>query len=172
MKQIWAPWRMQYIEAEKGRQTPSSCIFCDKPSAQEGAENLILYKGKATFVMMNAFPYTNGHLLVSPYQHSKTLEDLPQKTLTELMGSINLCLAALRSVFSPDGINIGINLGRVAGAGVEDHVHCHLVPRWNGDTNFMPIFADVRVIPEDLKSTYGRLLPFFQKSARHRRKTT
>jgi len=158
MKQLWAPWRMPYL---KGAQ-PKGCIFCAKVRQGDDRKNLILFRGRRTFVMMNLYPYSNGHLLVSPYRHLRSIEDLDSATLTDLMRAAQRSLKVLRQVFKPDAFNLGINQGREAGAGIESHVHLHIVPRWNGDINFMPVLTDTRVIPEHLESSYDKLRPLFR----------
>lgn len=153
MERLWAPWRVQYINSEQ----EEGCIFCTKPHQDADTENLILIKGKLAFIMLNAFPYNNGHLMVIPYRHVADLSDLQDDELLALMHYVNLGKAALTKAFGPDGFNIGINLGRTAGAGIADHVHIHIVPRWNGDTNFMPVIADTKVMPQALSDTYELL---------------
>jgi ATP adenylyltransferase len=159
MKTLWAPWRMEYILNETKE---DGCIFCLK-----GKENLeerfILYLGEHSLVMMNKYPYINGHLLVAPTRHVPTLDALKAEEILSVMNSVNRSLSILKKTMSPEGFNIGLNLGKVAGAGVENHLHFHLVPRWNGDTNFMTVFGDIRVIPEHLEQTHARLLPLFKK---------
>ena len=155
MKYLWAPWRMQYIEGEK----PKGCIFCEKPKEQRDRENLILYRAPRTYVILNRYPYNTGHLMVVPYDHVDRLEALPDEVLLELLQNTRRCLAALRQAFSPEGFNVGFNLGKVAGAGIEEHLHIHIVPRWSGDTNFMPVLAETKVIPQDLATTYEVLSP-------------
>lgn len=162
MERLWAPWRMPYLKNDP----PKGCIFCINPRREKDQANLILHRGKHVFVMMNLYPYCNGHLLVSPYRHVASFEKLDPPTLSDLMVTAQQTLRALRGVFNPDAFNLGINQGREAGAGIESHVHLHIVPRWNGDTNFMPVLADTRVIPENLGSSYTRLRPFFQTSGR------
>ncbi|MBI3611129.1 MAG: HIT domain-containing protein [Nitrospirae bacterium] len=162
MKQLWAPWRMPYLKNDQ----PKGCIFCTKTRQNHDRSNLILYRGRRTFVMMNLYPYSNGHLLVSPYRHVGSIEELDPTTLTDLMRTAQRALRAVRLVFKPDAFNLGINQGRQAGAGIESHVHLHIVPRWNGDTNFMPVLTDTRVIPEHLESSYDKLLPLFQGARR------
>lgn len=161
MKVLWAPWRMQYILGEK----PEGCIFCVKPGERRDAENYILHRGRTCFVIMNIFPYNNGHLMIAPYRHVPSLVDLNDEELLELMKVLNLSLRALEDALNPHGFNIGVNLGKVAGAGVEDHVHIHVVPRWHGDTNFMPILAETKVMPQHLRETYGKLKESFDKLA-------
>ena len=154
MKTMWAPWRMEYILAEK----EDGCIFCDALS--QNAE-LILYKGPDTLVMMNKFPYINGHLLVAPVRHLSGLNKLDKHEMGEILATVDRSVEILKQVMNPDGFNVGLNLGKVAGAGVEEHLHFHIVPRWFGDTNALTVFADVRVIPEHLKATYDNLKPHF-----------
>lgn len=154
MKQLWAPWRMAYIGADKQE---AGCIFCIKPQQNADAENYILYRGPQTFVMMNLFPYNNGHLMVAPYRHVGSIEELTPDVLQEILTTAQLCLRALRRAMHPDGFNMGINQGKVAGAGIADHVHFHIVPRWDGDTNFMPVLGDVKVMPDYLSNTYNQL---------------
>ncbi len=167
MKRIWAPWRMTYLEKNKpGKNKEEGCIFCRKTRQKNDRANLILHRGKKAFVMMNLYPYSNGHLMVSPYQHIADMEKLDPETLKDMMITVQLALKAVRGVFNPDAFNMGINQGREAGAGIESHIHFHVVPRWNGDTNFMPVLAETRVIPERLESGYDRLLPFFPKGGK------
>ena len=150
---------MAYLKAPKGAVT-GGCVFCDKlrdPPAKD-RDNLLLWRGAHAFIVLNLYPYTNGHMMVAPNQHSGELESLDGETLKELMLLVSKGIRALQREMSPQGFNVGANLGRVAGAGVEDHVHFHIVPRWNGDTNFMPVLAETRLIPELLPQTYDHLL--------------
>ncbi len=162
MKRIWAPWRMNYI---KNADATPGCIFCDKPSIPPSKDRTqyIFYRGPRAFVMMNIYPYANGHLLIAPYLHAPSLEELPAVVSHELMDLTQKSLTVLRTAIAPEGFNVGMNLGRVAGAGVESHVHLHIVPRWNGDNNFMPVLADTRMMPEHLTVTYKKLLPHFRR---------
>ncbi len=153
MERLWAPWRVQYITAEK----VEGCIFCDKPKQDADAENFILKRGDLGFVMLNAFPYNNGHLMVAPYRHTADISTLSDEEILSVMHLMALAKDVLSEAFSPDGFNIGINLGKVAGAGIADHVHVHIVPRWNGDTNYMPVTADTKVMPQALSETYEQL---------------
>ncbi len=153
MKHLWAPWRIEYIRSDKSE----GCIFCDKPSDGDDRKNYILYRGRLCFVMLNAYPYNPGHLLVAPYRHLASLVDLTRDELFELFDLARRCTTVLAEAYAPHGFNLGVNLGRVAGAGVEDHVHTHIVPRWNGDTNFITTVADLRVMPDVLRSTYDDL---------------
>ncbi|MFO7972380.1 MAG: HIT domain-containing protein [Desulfobacterales bacterium] len=156
MKTMWAPWRMEYILGDK----ENGCIFCKALSEQD---NLTLYKGKATLVVMNKFPYINGHLLVSPIKHISTLDQLSKSEMGNLLKTVEQSVGILKKAMTPDGFNVGLNLGKVAGAGVEEHLHFHIVPRWFGDTNALTVFAEVRVIPEHLMTTYNNLKPYFDK---------
>ncbi len=153
MKQIWAPWRMEYIRMEK----PEGCILCDKPKESDDIANYILYRGDKNFVIMNTYPYNSGHLMIAPYRHVASLEELTDEELGEHFQIVSRSVKVLKQVFKPDGFNIGINMGRVAGAGIDDHVHTHIVPRWLGDTNFMPVIGDTKVINEALSETYKKL---------------
>ncbi len=156
MKTMWAPWRMEYILGDK----EDGCIFCKALAEQD---NLTLYKGNMTMVVMNKFPYINGHLLVATTKHISTLNQLGKGEMGGLLETVEQSVGILKKVMSPDGFNIGLNLGKVAGAGVEEHLHFHIVPRWFGDTNALTVFADVRVIPEHLLATYNNLKPYFDK---------
>ena len=162
MERLWAPWRLQYIK-NADRMNEEGCIFCDLPAEDRGhdRDNLILHRGKLSFVIMNRFPYNNGHLMVVPYQHTGSLERLSAEERLELMDLVARSVAVLQRAFSPHGFNIGMNLGRTAGAGIDEHLHFHIVPRWNGDTNFMPVLADTKVISAGLMETYDRLKEFF-----------
>ena len=157
MKYIWAPWRITYIRSEK----PQGCILCDKPKQDKDAENYILYRGKLNFVMLNAYPYNPGHLLIAPYRHAAGLTELTEKERNEHYQLVSRSIEVLKKTFNPAGYNIGSNLGKVAGAGIDDHFHSHIVPRWQGDNNFVPVLADVRVIPQALGDTYKDLAAGF-----------
>ncbi len=154
MRVLWAPWRMIYI---KHAHKPRGCIFCLKPRQRRDASNLLLHRGRHAFLMMNLFPYNSGHLLVAPYAHVRSLETLSDEAALEVIRLTNLAFRVLRAEIRPEGFNLGMNLGRVSGAAIEKHVHLHIVPRWSGDTNFMPVFSDTRVIPEHLTATYRKL---------------
>lgn len=155
-EQLWATWRLQYIEAGN---KPDGCIFCDFPAQDKAqdAVNYIVHRGERAYVILNAFPYSSGHLMVIPYRHANTLDAFDDAALLEVMQLTRLGLNLLKAAFNPDGFNLGVNMGKAAGAGIADHLHWHIVPRWNGDTNFMPALADVRVIPDSLENTYARL---------------
>lgn len=166
MKVIWAPWRMAYIQQAR---KPRGCIFCVKARERRDASNFMLHRGRHGFVIMNLFPYNSGHLLVAPYAHVDSVEHLPEDVALDLVRLTNLALRVLRAEVRPEGFNLGINLGRVSGAGIEGHVHWHIVPRWNGDTNFMALFGETRVIPEHLRATYKKLRArFFVETATNR----
>lgn len=158
MQILWAPWRMDYIVASK----PKDCIFCEKAKEADDTKNFVLFRGKVAFALLNIYPYNNGHLMIAPYRHLDGLEKLSVEELLELMKLAQRSVVILASMLKAEGFNLGINQGRVAGAGIEDHVHLHVVPRWGGDTNFMPILGNTRVIPESLESTYAKLCPLFQ----------
>ena len=153
---MWAPWRMEYILSEKD----DKCVFCE---ALKDADDLTLYKGNTTMVIMNKFPYINGHLLAAPVQHLASLDLIGPAEMGDLLLTVERSIDILKKVMKPDGFNVGLNLGRVAGAGVEEHLHFHIVPRWFGDTNALTVFADVRVIPEHIRTTYENLKPLFDR---------
>jgi ATP adenylyltransferase len=156
MDSIMAPERMQYIKSEK----PEGCIFC-RESLRE--KELVLYEGTSCYVMLNKYPYTSGHLLVAPFRHVPHMEQMNGQEMAEMMELTVLCVRVLKEAYTPEGFNIGMNLGRVAGAGVDDHLHVHIVPRWLGDINFSTVVGEVRVIPEDLATTRNTLLRYFGK---------
>lgn len=157
MKTLWAPWRMAYILSDK----TDGCIFCKLPRQNRDRDNLILYRSSHNFVMMNRYPYNNGHLLIVPYLHTPSLDGLIDEALLDFIKVTQYSIQALRKTFMPEGFNIGINIGTVAGAGMEEHVHLHIVPRWAGDTSFMTVFDEVRVVPEHIISTYDKLFVAF-----------
>ncbi|MDY0263301.1 HIT domain-containing protein [Syntrophotalea acetylenica] len=161
MKHLWAPWRMTYLEC-KDKQAKDCCVFCVRDIVGEDAERLILWRGRHAFVVMNKFPYTNGHLLIAPYRHIPDILDLEPEESAEMLLLLRRCRMVMQQCLKPQGFNIGMNLGKIAGAGVADHLHMHIVPRWTGDTNFMPVFAEVRVIPQHLEETYAILLEGFK----------
>lgn len=154
-ERLWAPWRLSYIEQASKTGTPN--IFVELPAQDQDRDNLILHRGKTAFVMLNAFPYTNGHLMVAPYRHTADLGELEDDELLEISQLLALCLRWIRAAYHPDGFNIGVNLGRAAGAGIPTHIHWHVVPRWEGDTNFMTSVGEVRVLPQSLQDSYDRL---------------
>jgi len=155
MKTMWAPWRIEYILGAKDK----GCVFCNALGA---SPELTLFKGADTMVVMNKYPYINGHLLVAPVRHIAALDELSQQEMGVLLSTVQQSVAALKKAMRPEGFNVGLNLGRVAGAGVEEHLHFHIVPRWSGDTNALAVFADIRVIPQHLRETYALLKPHFE----------
>lgn len=159
MKQLWAPWRIDYILGPK----PNECVFCLPQTANEDEERLILYRGKQCFVIMNKFPYNNGHIMVCPYRHVMFLEDLTEEESAEMMHLLQRCAVILKHHFNCEGINIGLNQGQAAGAGIREHLHFHLVPRWNGDSSFMAVMDEVRTLPQALNETWQSLKPLFDK---------
>ena len=164
MDRLWTPWRFDYIksgsEEEQGRM--ESCVFCSiKSDASADESRFILHRGAHNFVVLNIYPYISGHLLIVPYSHLSELDALPKATTDELMDLTKRCQTVLRETYHPHGFNVGINLGRAAGAGVAGHVHVHIMPRWTGDANFMSTVGETRVIPEDLSTTYTKLVGLF-----------
>jgi ATP adenylyltransferase len=153
MEYLWAPWRVEYIQ--KGAE--SGCILCQKPSENNDEANLILYRGRHNFIMLNAFPYNPGHLMIAPYRHTADLQGLTDEETKEHFDIIKKGLGLLREVMGPSGFNIGLNVGKVAGAGIAEHLHTHIVPRWQGDTNFMPVLSETKVVSEGLSATYRKL---------------
>jgi ATP adenylyltransferase len=153
MQQMWTPWRMPYIRREKR----PGCIFCEMLGVADDRSQLILYRSAHAFLVLNKYPYNNGHLLAVPYRHVDTLEALTPEETADMLALVTLGMRALRRSAAPHGFNIGVNIGKVAGAGVLDHVHTHIVPRWEGDANFMPVLGDIRLIPQDLGETYDEL---------------
>ncbi|MEE8302054.1 MAG: HIT domain-containing protein [Candidatus Tectomicrobia bacterium] len=154
---VWAPWRMDYILSEKA----AGCIFCDKPRQQRDAEHHILWRGDTAFVLMNRYPYNNGHLMVAPHVHVPSLTDLDAPQRAELFELTARCEQVLQQALNPEGFNIGLNLGAAAGAGIAEHLHMHIVPRWAGDTNYMTVIGEIRVIPQHLDETYRLLASYF-----------
>ena len=159
MKHLWSPWRMKYIEKHEKEE---GCVFCNALSKEDSAENLIAFRGANSFVILNLYPYASGHLMVVPFEHKSTLEELDSPTRAEIMELTTRCMKVLRKVYNPQGFNMGANIGEAAGAGVLDHVHLHILPRWAGDTNFMSTLGETRVLPESLKDTYKRVREGFQ----------
>lgn len=159
MKRLWSPWRMKYILNSKAK----GCVFCKMSEEKRDRKNYILYRGEHNYVIMNLYPYNNGHLMIVPYKHTYTIEKLSKAEAADFIELTGKSVTVLKKAFSPDGFNIGMNLMEAAGAGIEAHIHMHIVPRWNGDTSFMPVLFETRVIPESLDDTYSKLLPFFLK---------
>ncbi len=160
MERLWAPWRIEYILNNK----PQGCIFCPIGGAND-RERLILHRSPLSLVMLNRYPYTNGHVMVAPERHTADLDSLSEAEMLDLFRTVRLSRKVLEETAAPQGFNIGINLGKAAGAGVDEHLHIHIVPRWNGDTNYMSVISDLRVMPENLFATYDKLLPGFTVAA-------
>ena len=154
MNHLFSPWRMSYIKSQK---TQDGCVFCNALAKDDSAENLIVFRGERAFVILNRFPYTSGHVMVLPYDHQPTLEALDPETRAEMIELTTQTTHALTGLYRPQGFNIGINLGEAAGAGIEQHIHIHIVPRWVGDTNFMTAVGQTRVLPEALEETWKRV---------------
>jgi len=165
MDRLWSPWRLAFVTGASGAQ--AGCIFCDV--FEPGREELVLVRGRTAYVVLNLYPYNNGHLMIVPARHVATLEATTADERSELMRFTRLAEMALNEAYSPQGINVGINLGRAAGAGIADHLHVHVVPRWAGDTNFMTVIGETRVLPEDLAGTKRRLQPIFERLVREAR---
>jgi ATP adenylyltransferase len=153
---IWAPWRLSYVK-DASMENEEECIFCAKPAQDDDEANLIVHRGERSFVILNLFPYTNGHLMVAPYAHLGRLQEIDAETLAEMMALAQRVMDRLEQAYDPHGYNVGFNQGRVAGAGVEHHIHMHVVPRWGGDTNFMPVIADTKVMPQSIEQSYEAL---------------
>lgn len=160
MKQLWAPWRLEFILGKKER----GCIFCNRVRSRSDKKNLILYRGRCNFVMMNKYPYNSGHLMVIPNRHTANFKSLKPIELNELFSLTQRAVVILEQAMHPDGFNLGMNLGRAAGAGIADHLHQHIVPRWNADTNFMPVLGETKQIPDHLENTYQVLKQAWQKN--------
>jgi len=160
MKHLFAPWRMEYI----GGQKDEGCFLCNFPRKNRDDENLILFRGTNSFIIMNRFPYNPGHIMIAPYKHIDSIDKLDKDEIYEIIDLCNCSVKAIKECMRPDGFNIGMNLGKTAGAGVADHIHLHIVPRWDGDINFMPVLADTKVIPEALEKTYKKLKEAINKA--------
>ena len=160
MDYLWSPWRFNYVSQAN---TTGGCVFCEKAAAQPShdRENLLLYRARSNFVLLNLYPYTTGHSMVIPYAHVASLEEVEPATLAEMMELARRLEVALRDCYHPEGYNLGINQGKCAGAGVADHLHLHLLPRWTGDSSFMTTVGETRILPQDLLTTYDKLAPYF-----------
>jgi ATP adenylyltransferase len=158
VKRLWAPWRMAYIDQDAKEE---GCILCNKARERDPREALVLAHTEHTLVMLNKYPYNNGHLLLAPRRHERNLSDLSPQEYADFSETLRRSVAIVREALNPGGINLGMNLGKCAGAGIDDHLHWHIVPRWEGDTNFMPVSAEVRVMPQHLLDSYDRLAPYF-----------
>ena len=161
MKQMWSPWRSSYVETLK--HTDKKCVFCEIDKLNQDEKTFVIARQEFNYVVLNIFPYNNGHLLVVPYEHVDDTTILSEDVLNEAMRLIQYSIKALRNVFSADGFNVGMNLGSAAGAGIAEHIHFHIVPRWKGDTNFMPVLSGNKVISQDLKTTFDKIKPEFEK---------
>lgn len=159
MNHLWSPWRMEYIE---NHDKEAGCVFCNAQAMEDSAENLIAFRGERAYVILNRYPYTGGHLMVIPFVHKPNLEELDSATRAEMIELASRCTTVLKNIYNPQGFNVGVNIGEAAGAGVKEHVHIHIVPRWKGDTNFMSTVGETRVLPEELESTYDRVKNEFQ----------
>ncbi len=159
MKHIWSPWRMKYIQRDK---QIKGCVFCDVLMKPDGPENEVIYRSKSSYAILNRYPYTSGHLMIVPNDHKSSLDLLGHDTRSEMMELTAFAVQVLGEVYHPEGYNVGINIGEAAGAGIADHIHIHIVPRWNGDTNFMSSVGEIRVLPESLDDTYYRILTAWQ----------
>ncbi|MCX7846129.1 MAG: HIT domain-containing protein [Dictyoglomaceae bacterium] len=166
MKRLCCPWRIKYITSPK----TDKCIFCENVKEKEDEKNLILLRGNYCFIMLNLYPYNNGHLMIIPYSHKSNLTHLSQEEYDEMMFLAQLSIEALQEIMNPHGFNLGMNIGTSAGAGIADHIHLHIVPRWEGDSNFMLVLGDTKVIPEDLSSTYKKLHPVIVKIYEEKKK--
>ncbi len=163
MEKLWSPWRSQYIDSFNEQMRPTGCIFCDSAKqAVEDDNTLLINKGEYTFSLLNLYPYNNGHLMVVPFRHMSDFGKLNSEESLEMMEKVQVALKVLTKAYNPAGFNVGLNLGKVSGAGIEEHIHFHVVPRWEGDTNFMPVLGDVKVISQDLLETKKKLLEIYQ----------
>ncbi len=158
---MWAPWRIGYVTGDR----PAGCVFCNKIKADEDTKEFVLYRGRHNIIVLNTFPYNSGHLMVVPHSHVGDLSELPEEEQVELWELTALAVRALQQTLYPDGLNIGMNLGEAAGAGISEHLHMHIVPRWNGDTNFMTTCAETRVVPQSLEDSYRQLRPVIEELA-------
>ncbi len=162
MDRLWSPWRMEYIQKAGGK----GCIFCEKPRERRDKSNLILARSRYCFMMLNLYPYNSGHLMIAPYRHVGEIQRLSEAEALDMFRLLRAAVEALSKSYSPSGYNIGLNIGRASGAGIPGHLHLHIVPRWVGDTNFMPVTADTKVIPESLESSYNRIFAALPEALR------
>ncbi|MBN1396870.1 MAG: HIT domain-containing protein [Bacteroidetes bacterium] len=166
MKRLFSPWRSAYIQSFQGGKKNKGCIFCRIAKEDNDENNLVIWRGKKCFVLLNKYPYNNGHLMIVPYIHASAMDKLSDETNIEIMKTVVRCMQVLKKTSKPDGFNFGANIGKEAGAGVAEHIHFHLVPRWNGDTNFFPVLADVKVVSEDMHNSWRKLVSFFNKNSK------
>jgi ATP adenylyltransferase len=162
MEYLWTPWRSTYMKEKRGK---TKCIFCEAAASTEDAQNLVVYRGQFCFVILNRYPYTSGHLMIAPYRHVSRLTAVDEATTAEMMRFVRGAETAIQESYSPDGLNMGMNLGEAAGAGIEQHIHLHVLPRWKGDANFMTSVGETRVIPETLEETYRKVREAWRKLA-------
>jgi ATP adenylyltransferase len=162
MEYLWTPWRSTYMKEKRGK---TKCIFCEAAASTEDAQNLVVYRGQFCFVILNRYPYTSGHLMIAPYRHVSRLTAVDEATTAEMMRFVRGAETAIQESYSPDGLNMGMNLGEAAGAGIEQHIHLHVLPRWKGDANFMTSVGETRVIPEMLEETYRKVREAWRKLA-------
>ena len=168
MDKLWSPWRSQYIDSFKNKNDDDECVFCEMTDADpDDLSNLVVDRGVLTFTVLNLYPYNNGHLMVVPYRHTSEFLSITDDENMEIMDKMRIAYNALKEVMHPEGFNMGLNVGRVAGAGIHEHIHFHIVPRWNGDTNFMPVLGEVKVISQDLIETKKKLLEVYRKIKNH-----
>ena len=160
MTHLWTPWRSKYMTERKDKR---SCIFCDAVASDEDERTLLVHRGEHTFVILNRYPYTSGHLMVAPYSHVSRLTHISEAAANEMMHFVRQAETVLQVIYRPQGLNLGMNLGEAAGAGIEQHIHMHVLPRWSGDANFMTSIGDTRIIPEALEDTYSKLRGAFSK---------
>jgi ATP adenylyltransferase len=160
MELLWTPWRREFVQGATA-DDHTACFLCTAPAAHDDRANLILLRGERAFVIMNRYPYNTGHLMIAPYAHTADLPNLDSATAQEVMALVQRCVGVLQQAYQPQGFNLGMNLGKAAGAGVPDHLHMHALPRWTGDTSFLPIVGNTRALPETLDQTYARLAPLF-----------
>ncbi|MFM8313868.1 MAG: HIT family protein [Deltaproteobacteria bacterium] len=163
MKPLWAPWRMEFITSEKKE---GCCVFCDLPKEKEDKKNLILYRGESVFVILNKFPYNLGHMMVVPYEHTNQFQTLKKEQLLEMMQETQRVMGVLTEVYRPEGFNTGMNLGQAVGAGIKEHLHFHIVPRWNGDTNFMPVLSETKGMPEHLQTCFEKCSESYRRKVK------
>jgi len=160
---IWAPWRLEYVKAPHNKDAEGKCIFCEFPSRNEDSKYHIFLRREHCFAVLNRYPYNNGHLLIAPFKHVAELADLSDEIVLDVMTTIRDCVEAQKKLIHPHGFNIGLNIGSAAGAGIAEHIHWHIVPRWDGDTNFMPVIGDTKIIPQSLKQMHQLLSSHFAK---------
>ena len=161
MKKLWAPWRFEYLAGVDD--SDQECIFCTRPKESNDKKNLIVYRSEFSFIILNKYPYNSGHLMIVPYEHKSDLASFSDDILLDMQHSLQKAITVIKNVMHPHGMNIGINIGRAAGAGIDQHLHYHMVPRWNGDTNFMPVITETKVVSESLEKTWKKLKKEFEK---------